>query len=389
MSRLCVLLAAALLACPAFARAGSFFDLCDQAQAAKDPAVSIDLYTQALGAWMPADTEANRAMVFNNRAISHQTLKQHDKALADYNASIGIAPRDAATLENRGTVLESLNQPDAALVDYERALKIDPNRPKTHHHAAVIYFKKKKPAQALKNLDRVLALTPRDAAALNLRALVYGQLDEPEKALADYKRAMATDPNDPTPWVNRGLLFSAQRKSAAAGADFVMAAEIYRKLKKPELELAELERAVQTSPRTPRPRAARGGALLIRGRLEEAEADGLKAASLDARDPGGEVLLGRLSFERGDFEGAGRIFEAALAIKADEGMALLGLAFAAYKLGKLDDVRARWKQALKLSPFLAEGQDRAEGEGYSFTAKEAEVFKALSSVPAAAKSKKI
>jgi tetratricopeptide (TPR) repeat protein len=370
------LLALALFAGPA--GAATFYELCDQAQAAKDPAAQAELYTKALGVWMPADSEANRALVYNNRGTSYQLLGQFEKSLADYSAALGIAPKDAATLENRAAIHESLKQPDAALADYAAALALDPDRAKSHNNMALIYFQKKKPGEALKHLDRVLALNPRDAKALNTRAIVHGQLKEREAALADYAAAIEADPNDPTPWVNRGLMFKGERKSASAAEDFVRASEVYRRLKKPELEMAELERAVAASPSSPVALAARGAALLVRGRLKDAEADGLAAASNGAKDPAGEVLVGRLTFERGDYEEAGRLFEAVLASKPHDRRALLGLAFASHKGGKRDDARARWTLALKLSPFLAQGRDAAEQQGYAFTSKEAAAFAALS-----------
>jgi len=371
-----VLLAGALFAVPA--GAATFYELCDQAQAAKDAAAQVELYTKALGVWMPADTEANRALVYNNRGTGYQALKQYDKALADYSAALGIAPRDASTLENRAAIHEALKRPDAALADYAAALELEPERAKSRSNLALILYQKKRPAEALKHLDRVLARNPRDAQALNVRAIVYGELRERDKALADYAAAIDVDPNDPTPWLNRGLMFKTERKSASAAEDFVRAAEIYRRLRKPELELAELERAVLTAPSSSIALAARGTALLVRGRLEAADADGLAAGSLSSKEPAGDVLVARLSFERGDYEEAGRLFESVLADKPNNRRALLGLAFTSYKGGKLDDARARWTLALKLSPFLSQGLEKAQEEGYAFTPKEAAAFTALS-----------
>src|SRR5215207_870154 len=81
------------------------------------------------------------ANAFYNRGITYRDKGDLDRALADFNAAIRLGPTDPDGYFGRGSVHERNRDYEAALVDYETALKINARH-----------------ANALKGSDRVRAL---------------------------------------------------------------------------------------------------------------------------------------------------------------------------------------------------------------------------------------
>ncbi|MDP3543028.1 MAG: tetratricopeptide repeat protein [Elusimicrobiota bacterium] len=445
-----------LLVLPAEIRAETFVEIAKRGEESQSSREKIELFTRALEAWRPSDTESNKATVLSNRGNEFKRLKQYDKALADFNAANSIAPDKASYLINRCGTLALLEQFDSAISDCSRAIEISPNIAEAHFNRGQVYRKRGNFDRALKDYDRAISLDGSRAQWLSIRGHLHEELNAPAKALADYTKAIETDPRYRTVWLRRGTMFAKEGRNSEAVADFEKALRldpsdkfalqlvvrqceimsdyaralsnlerivspssdqvaliarmhgrmgrtkealkhydhaltldsanvlgligrsgIYERLKKPEKEMADLERAIALSSGTAYPRFSRGSAFFLRGRLKEAESDAMKAAELEPKGPYADHLLGRLSLERGDAEAAMRHFNAAIVANPDWPPGSIGSALAASQRGEMEEARAHWKKSLELAPWLAEGLARAEREGYSFSAKEATILKAL------------
>lgn len=60
-----------------------------------------------------------------NRGQQYYTLRDYNRAVADFTAAIGLDPYHAIAYGNRGNVKHVLGQLDAAIADYSRAIDLD------------------------------------------------------------------------------------------------------------------------------------------------------------------------------------------------------------------------------------------------------------------------
>ena len=70
-----------------------------------------------------------RAKALFMRGLAFWQLNQRERALADYDQAIRIAPRHAPALNNRADALLRLGKPSQGIPDVDRALEIDPQNP--------------------------------------------------------------------------------------------------------------------------------------------------------------------------------------------------------------------------------------------------------------------
>lgn len=325
----------------------------------------------------------NRGMIFDKRG-------DLDGALNEFNKALSHTPGDAAALSMRGTVYGKLRQRDKALADFGKALESDPKLTSIWVNRGSLFSREKILDLAVADFDEALRLDPAHQIALQNRGSALMGLRKYEAAIDDLSRLISPVPEatvilglaslrlnrleDALKYLDRGL-----SRNPANALGFINRSEVYRKLNGSEKEMEDIDRAVSVSSKTARPRAYRGSMLLLRGRVKEAESDGISAVALNPKYAGGVVLLGRVSFERDDLDAASRHFESALAIKEAEETALLGLTFVDFKRGRMDSARARWKRVGGIAPWLTAGLATADKEGYFFTAKEAAVYKSVAS----------
>jgi len=100
-------------------------------------------------------------------------LKQYEKAIADYNKVIELAPNYANAYNYRGLAYYLLEQYEKAIADYNKAIELAPNY----------------------------------AYAYNNRGIAYYALEQYERAIEDYNKAIDLDPNFTIAYDNRGLAY--------------------------------------------------------------------------------------------------------------------------------------------------------------------------------------
>lgn len=351
-----------------------------------------------LGMFDAALSDFNRALeldpdywqAYHNRGMILGDVRGDlEGALNDFNKALSQTPGDAMTLNMRARIYEKLHQPEKALADFAKALESDPGGVSIWVNRGALFSREKKLALAIADFDQALRLDPANQTALQNRGSALMGLRRYEAVIADLSRLSAPVPeasvilglaclrlnrlDDALRYLDRGL---SQKPAYALG--LMNRAEVYRRMNKPEMEMKDLDRAVAVSSTTARPHAFRGSMLLLRGRVKEAEAEGITAVRLNPKYAGGEVLLGRVSFEKDDLEAASRHFESALAVREAEEAALLGLALVDFKTGRTEPARARWEKTAEAAHWLAKGIETAGREGYFFTEKEAAVYKTAS-----------
>lgn len=102
-------------------------------------------------------------------------MKDYDKAIADYDQALRLAPRPNF-FTNRGDSYQFKGELGAALGDYEAALKLDPNFAQTYNNRAVLYTKMGDRKNALADYESALRLDPGNANAADGRRTMMAEI---------------------------------------------------------------------------------------------------------------------------------------------------------------------------------------------------------------------
>lgn len=135
-----------------------------EAQAKGDLDGAIRLYAQAI--LEGGLSKQNQAVVLNNRGIAYWAKGEIDKAIADYDAALRLAPDYAEAYHNRGFAYASRDESVKAIADYDAAIKLEPedafaieNRGRARLHVGQI-------EGAIQDLTHAVALDPSDGFAV-------------------------------------------------------------------------------------------------------------------------------------------------------------------------------------------------------------------------------
>jgi tetratricopeptide (TPR) repeat protein len=231
-------------------------------------------------------SDFNRGATLNDRAKAYDALGMSDKAKADYDRAVVLAPV-FTTWFNRGQFLIDAGSFDAAADDLSKAIAIyDGQRP--HDHGDVTesqyleaHFQRGEAlrrgehyAEAVADYSLVIANQPRNDVALTQRAFAYSHLGQLDNDIADLTRVIALTGADAFTLYNRGLAYARKGDDAHALADFSDAIE-----RAPSLATAYV---------------ARGGVLEHMGQQGKALADYHKAAQIDPGLESATLAMARL-----------------------------------------------------------------------------------------------
>ena len=163
-----------------------------------------------------AKLDPKSTVALNSRGFTYEAKGQHDRAIADYDQAIALDPKFVAAFINRGMAYRNKGRYDTALQDLERALSLNPGHPVALFDRALVYMDK---AQwdfeayqyegryedlAIRDYDEVIRRSPKNAAAFNNRANALLRRRLYDRALQDYEEALRLDPNNAQYFRNRG-----------------------------------------------------------------------------------------------------------------------------------------------------------------------------------------
>jgi tetratricopeptide (TPR) repeat protein len=98
------------------------------------------------------------ASSYRDSAIDWSRKGDLDRAIADLERAIELAPDDAKAYRHRGNAFGLKGDVDRALADYDRALRIDPNDAAIFHDRGLMWQRNKELDKALADLDRAVRM---------------------------------------------------------------------------------------------------------------------------------------------------------------------------------------------------------------------------------------
>jgi curved DNA-binding protein CbpA/Tfp pilus assembly protein PilF len=120
-----------------------------------------------------------------------------DRALSDYDRALRLAPNDSAVFHDRGLMWQRNKELDKALVDLDRAVRMSFTDPQVYSDRGAVWFEKGRYDRALADLDQAIKINPRLATAYVRRAGVFEHKGDQERARADRDQATLLDHGSP------------------------------------------------------------------------------------------------------------------------------------------------------------------------------------------------
>jgi tetratricopeptide (TPR) repeat protein len=130
-----------------------------------DAREGINLCTYALDSLL---SPTDRAATFVNRGVLRLSVHENDRALADIDAGIEIAPGLGDAFVDRGAVSIALGHYDDALADLNRGIALGPHRPQiAYYDRAIIYEQQGDIRAAYNDYKKAVDIAPNFEPAAN------------------------------------------------------------------------------------------------------------------------------------------------------------------------------------------------------------------------------
>ena len=153
-------------------------------------------------------------------------MKQHDKALADYNRSIELDPDSFATYNNRGYCYRLQEDFARAMPDYDRSLELNPDCGAAYYNRGIAFYHFSNYDKALADYTSALekGLPAGKQAALHCSlGHVWFMKNEHDKAICCYSKAIALDAGNSDYYKNRAEVHEYDDNDDLAAADYSQA----------------------------------------------------------------------------------------------------------------------------------------------------------------------
>jgi tetratricopeptide (TPR) repeat protein len=318
---------------------------------------------------LPLDPEAHA-----NLGAALHDRRDWEAALVSLRRALELEPRAVQTLIDTGNTLCALGRAQESLALYQRALGLDPRSREAHNNLGNAYLQLAAAASAVDCYRQALRIKPDDAEVLCNLGNALRQTGQLQEAVTCSRRALALEPGLAMAHNNQGLALAGlgrQREAVASyrqalnlNPHYVEALDNLGNALRAEGERGEAlalhRKAVELNPQRADSHCNLGQALFELRRLEEAESSFRRALSLQAQHPEALLglagalrmlgrgaaaedccravldrepsraealtLLGELRADRGQFPQAQKLFQQALAARADFVAAFVGIA---------------------------------------------------------------
>jgi Flp pilus assembly protein TadD len=200
------------------------------------------------------------------------------------------------------------------------------------------------------------------------RALIYEMIEDVDHAEADFNTLVEVKPQNPIVYSDRGYFYMRQNRFSEAARDFVTGSRLapaqavfsygagraFSRMGDYGEAVAHYGEAIRLAPNDSIPRISRAEALLLLARYAEARSDYDLALTLGPQQQSDRLFAyfgrGYASIFTGDFTGAVRDMDAALAVEPNMVRAVVWRGYARERLGQRDGALADYEAALRVNP---------------------------------------
>jgi tetratricopeptide (TPR) repeat protein len=201
INRPCVLLmwaaalAPMLLAAPAVLAAEEDAEACGRdMRDAADAELTIAACSNVI-ARGEAESAERRAWAYLSRGNAKELKGDHDGALADYDATLRLNPKETLAHSGRGMIYSRLGDQDRAIAELDIAIELDQSFAVLYDARASAYGIKGDYERAITDYDQALRIEPENPFIHNNRGVAYEHKGSLVPAILDYRRALALEPD--------------------------------------------------------------------------------------------------------------------------------------------------------------------------------------------------
>lgn len=206
-----------------------------------------------------------KAVLRNNAASAMQAKGDHEAALEEYAAALGLNPRLTVAWYNRGQTNFVVGRLDDAAHDFDAAVRLAPHFLDAVAARGQARLLLGQDAPGLADLEMVRAQCPTNSSALGVLSDYWQRKGDLERAISVWTDALALDPENSDFYRTRGLLYYFQGNQDRAVSDQTV--------------------AIRLDPTDAIARNNRGAALLKRGEWALAIDDLRAATQIDPKLP--------------------------------------------------------------------------------------------------------
>lgn len=323
----------------------------DEAIAAFEVSADID----------PRDTE-----VYYNLGNCFYDLQSLAQAAKHYQKAIQLAPKFTQAHYNLGSVYKDQGLLEQAEASYQKALSIEPKNAAMHLNLAQMYHGLRRFDEAIVRYQSAIKLQADNASAYMGLGIIHKELGQFDAADGCYKKALEINPQYAEAYNNQGILLKdlgklgeaeqAYRTSIQIMPDCAPAYNNLGILLKTKGDLTGAEQcyrhALQLDPLNAVSYNNLGVALRDQGRFIESEASCRKSIEIRPNYADPFNNLGLALDSQGRIDDAIAAFEQALACKPDDPFILSNFSVTLITQGLLDRAEQCLKSALNIAPAL-------------------------------------
>jgi cellulose synthase operon protein C len=268
----------------------------------------------------------------------------------------------------QGKVAESLSKTQEAVTHLRNAIRLEPKSFPAYIALAQHYSSTKRPSEAVAVLEQAQQNVEITAEVRRLLGWAELQRNRVDEAITQFLAALEMEPRDSS--AQFGLAVGYRRKGMLeeASAALVKVQELDAKFPGLPLEkgrlaeaggdmntaVASYRDALQESPNDAALKSRLGAALVVTGKLEEAEMLLNQVIEAQPYSAEAEHYLGRIDLERGHLEPARQHFLRAVRLESDSGLYRMYVAWVAFEANEMTSALRELDAALKLDSTLGD-----------------------------------
>lgn len=135
------------------------------------------------------------ADAYFSRGYEYDQLKQHQRAIADYDQAIVLRPGNSMAFNNRGFSYDELGDSAHAVQDYDQAIRLDPANTRALNNRGNLHSRFGDYPRAIKDYDAALRLKPDEVETLANRGWTYSTLGQHQRAMQDFDKVVSKKPD--------------------------------------------------------------------------------------------------------------------------------------------------------------------------------------------------
>lgn len=167
--------------------------------------------------------DVNYVRVYNCFGVIALKKNHLEDAVAFLNRGIELKYDYIDAFLNRGNAFGKLRQYDKALADFNISMRINPKNPESFIGAATVYKIQRQYPSAIESYTKAIELNPYDADTLNERGSMYLLTGKITEAKEDLQNALYLNPLHPQAHHNLGIINQIQNKEEEALYHFTQA----------------------------------------------------------------------------------------------------------------------------------------------------------------------